>query len=75
LRILDENDTEITSANIESNEDENGDIVLKRVDANNNQVDLQLKNIKIVTTKPIIEGVLKIKAIKAIKGNCGYEKL
>ena len=74
LRILDENDTEITSANIESNEDENGDIVLKRVDANNNQVDLQLKNIKIVTTKPIIEGVLKIKAIKAIKGNCGYDK-
>ena len=74
MRILDENDTEITSANIESNEDENGDIVLKRVDANNNQVDLQLKNIKIVTTKPIIEGVLKIKAIKAIKGNCGYDK-
>lgn len=74
LKVLDENDTEIASANIDCNEDENGDIVLKRVDTNNNQVDLQLKNIKIVTTKPIIEGELKIKAIKAIKGNCGYDK-
>ena len=67
LTIRNANDEIIKEIFVADDANENGDFVVN-YDGNSNSV------IKITTTKPIQEGILKINHKKAIKGNTGYSK-
>ena len=73
ITIYDENGAQIAQINKDT-QDENGNISVKKTDENENKVDLNIKQIKIVTTKPEAEGNLEIIVKKAINSNTGYDK-
>lgn len=66
ITIQDENGIEITTINNNTEADENGNINIA-YDENKN-------NVKIIISKPIIEGNLKFKHIKSISGVSDYTK-
>ena len=66
LDVYDENNESITRVTKDTQEDENGDIILNYINPQN--------NIRMVLSKPISEGNLEIKNEKIIKGNTGFTR-
>ena len=66
ISIQDENGVEIAKIDSNTETDENGNI--------NITYDANRKNIKVITSKPVIEGKMKFKHIKSIAGNNDYTK-
>lgn len=66
ILIKDGNDKIISTVDKNTKTDENNNIIIN--------YENELNNIKIVSTKPIVEGNITIENIKAIKGNTGYTR-
>lgn len=64
--IQDENGTVITTINSSIEADENGNITIT--------YDGNKKNVKVIISKPLLEGVLEFKHIKSLSGESNYTK-
>ena len=66
ITIQDENGTVITTINSSIEADENGNITIT--------YDENKKNVKIIISKPLLEGVLEFRHIKSLSGESNYTK-